>query len=139
MCTFCGTPFYVPYCTFRHIFKEKCPLSGAKTQANLGTFLFYVDIGTYWCVFITLLQKRIAAVHKSNIRGLSLKVNALLCWKYALHQTQPLTYTIVLTNENWYKNVFVDTTMPFQLPYMQIWTALLNRDYMGFEPKLLAS
>ncbi len=39
---------------------------------------YYVDIGTFCCVFITLLQKRIAAVQNSNIRGLSLKVNALL-------------------------------------------------------------
>ncbi len=73
------------------VFKEKCPLSGAKTQVkyvNPGTF-YYVDIGTYCCVFITLLHKRIAAVQNSNIRGLSLKVNALPCWKYALHQTQP--------------------------------------------------
>ncbi len=33
--------------------------------------------------------------------------------------------------QNWYKNVFVDATLPFQLPYMQIWTALSNRDYTG--------
>ncbi len=39
---------------------------------------YYVDIGTYCCVCITLLQKRIAAVQNSNIWGLSLKVNALL-------------------------------------------------------------
>ncbi len=32
--------------------------------------------------------------------------------------------------QNWYKNVFVDATVPFQLPYMQIWTALSNRDYI---------
>ncbi len=52
--------------------------------------VFYcVDIGTYCCVFITLLQIRIAAVHNSNIWGLCLKVNALSCWKYALQQTQP--------------------------------------------------
>ncbi len=34
--------------------------------------------------------------------------------------------------QNWYKNVFVDATVPFQLPYMQIGTALSNRDYTGF-------
>ncbi len=34
---------------------------------------------------------------------------------------------------------FVDATMPFQLLYMQIWTALSNRDYTGFEPELLVS
>ncbi len=52
--TFCATPVYVPYCTFRRSFKEKCPLSGTKTQVkyvNPGTF-YYVDIGTYCCVFI---------------------------------------------------------------------------------------
>ncbi len=37
------------------------------------------------------------------------------------------------------KNVFVDATLPFQLPYMQIWTALSNRDYTGFELELIAS
>ncbi len=49
---------------FRHSSKDKCPLSGAKTQVkyvNPGTLL-YVDIGTYCCVFITLLQKRVAVV-----------------------------------------------------------------------------
>ncbi len=35
------------------------------------------DIGTYCCVFITLLQKQIAAIQNSNIRTLFLKVNAL--------------------------------------------------------------
>ncbi len=43
---------------------------------NPGTF-YYMDIGTYCRVFIMLLQKRIAAVQNSNIRGLSLKMNAL--------------------------------------------------------------
>ncbi len=42
--------------------------------------------------------------------------------------------------QNWLKkNVIFDATVPFQLPYMQILTALSNRDYMGFEPELLAS
>ncbi len=41
--------------------------------------------------------------------------------------------------QNWYKNVFVDATVLFRLPHMQIWTALSNRDYMGFEPELVAS
>ncbi len=36
---------------------------------------------------------------------------------------------------NWYKNVFVDATVSFQLPYMQIWTTLSNHDYTGFEPE----
>ncbi len=41
--------------------------------------------------------------------------------------------------QNWYENVFVDATMLFKLPYMQIWTALSNRDNTGFEPELLVS
>ncbi len=41
--------------------------------------------------------------------------------------------------QNWYKNLFVDATVPYKFPYMQIWTALPNRDYTGFEPELLAS
>ncbi len=35
--------------------------------------------------------------------------------------------------QNWYEKVFIDATMLFELPYMQIWTALSNRDYTGFE------
>ncbi len=38
--------------------------------------------------------------------------------------------------QNWYKNVFVDATMLFEVYYMQIWNVLLNRSYMGFEPEL---
>ncbi len=62
-----------------------------KHRLNTWTLarFYYVDIGTYCCVFIALFQVRTAAVQNSNIRGLSLKVNALSCWKYALHQTQP--------------------------------------------------
>ncbi len=41
--------------------------------------------------------------------------------------------------QSWYKNVFVDATVSFQLPYMQMRIALFNRDYTGFEPELLAS
>ncbi len=81
LCTFCATPVYVPYCTFRRSFKEKCPLSGDKTQVkymNLGAFLLCRSRYILLC-FITLLQKLIA----------SLKVNALSCCKYALRQTQP--------------------------------------------------
>ncbi len=57
---FCATPFYLTYCTFRRL-KEKCPLSGAKTQVkyvNPDTFLlcryryillcfYYIATGTY--------------------------------------------------------------------------------------------
>ncbi len=41
--------------------------------------------------------------------------------------------------QNWYKNVFVDATVPFELSYMQIWIILSNRSYTGFEPELLTS
>ncbi len=41
--------------------------------------------------------------------------------------------------QNWYKNVFVDATVPFQLSYMQIWTVLSNHSYTGFESELLPS
>ncbi len=41
--------------------------------------------------------------------------------------------------QNWYKNSFVDATMLFELPYVQIWTVLSNRSYTVFEPELLAS
>ncbi len=41
--------------------------------------------------------------------------------------------------QNRYKNVFVDATVLFELPYMQIWTVLSNRSYTEFEPELLSS
>ncbi len=41
--------------------------------------------------------------------------------------------------QNWYKNSFVDATVPFQLPYMQIWSVLSIRSYAGFEPELFLS
>ncbi len=73
-------------------------MSDAKTQVkyvNPGTY-YYIDIGTYFSVL-----KCIGAVQNLNIPGLSLKMNALSCWKYALHPIQPhyrVTYPIVLTN-----------------------------------------
>ncbi len=61
---------------------------------NPGTFLLrrfrYILLCFYY------VATGIVAVQNSNVWGLSLKVKALLCWKYALHQTQ--TYPIVLTN-----------------------------------------
>ncbi len=69
LCTFCTTPFYILYCTFRRSFKEKCPLSVAKTQVK------YVNPGTFLlCRYRYIL---LCFVQNSNIRGLSLKVNAL--------------------------------------------------------------
>ncbi len=91
LCTLCATPFYVSYCTFRRSFKEKCPLSVAKTQVkyvNTGKFLLCRYRYILLC-FYYVASESIVAFPNSNIRGLSLKVNALSCWKYALHQTQP--------------------------------------------------
>ncbi len=127
---------------------KKFPLSGAKTQVkymNPGTFLlrryryilmcfYYVDIGTYWCVFITLLQKRIAAVQNSNIRGLSLKVNALSC--PIPNPTLNLPDSVSKCKID-VKTYSFDATMLFKLPYIQIWTVLSNRDYTGFKQELL--
>ncbi len=76
---------------FTAVSKRNVHWLALKHRLNTWTLarFYYVDIGTYCCAFIKLLQKRIAAVQNSNIWGLSLKVNALSCWKYALHQTQP--------------------------------------------------
>ncbi len=72
------------------IYSEGHLKQALKYRLNMWTLacFYYLYIGTYCCVFIKLLQVRIAAVHNSNICDLSLKVNALSCWKYALHQTQ---------------------------------------------------
>ncbi len=43
LCTFCATPFYVPYCAFRRIFKDKCPPSGTKTQVKYVNRKFSVS------------------------------------------------------------------------------------------------
>ncbi len=93
--------YYVPYYTLRGSFKVKRPVSGAKMRFQYISLahICYVDISTYCCVCITLLQVRIAVVHNSNIWGVSLKVNAPSCWKYPLHQPNPKpTWFIVLTN-----------------------------------------
>ncbi len=60
-----------------------------KHKLNMWTLahFYYVDIGTYCCVFITLLQKRIALVQNSNIWGLSLKVSSNM--PYTKHNPKP--------------------------------------------------
>ncbi len=76
---------------FAAVSKRNVHWVALKHRLNTWTLarFYYVDIGTYCCVFIALFQVRTAAVQNSNIRGLSLKVNDLSSWKYALHQTQP--------------------------------------------------
>ncbi len=51
-----------------------------KHRLNTWTLahFYYLDIGTY-CCFYYVIQKSIAAIQNSNIRGLCLKVNALSC------------------------------------------------------------
>ncbi len=126
---------------FRRSFKEKCPLSGTKTwvqYVNPGTFLLRWYRYVLLC-FYYIASGSIATFLNSNIRGPSLKVNALSCWNYALHLTQPQTYLIELTNAKLVYNAFVDATVLFKLPYLHIWSVLSNRSYMGFEPELLNS
>ncbi len=48
---------------FRHCFKVKCPVSGAKMRIQ------YMNVAR----FITLLHVHIVAVQNLNIRGVSLK------------------------------------------------------------------
>ncbi len=58
---------------------------------------------------------------------------------YTKPKSKP-TRPIVLKMHNWYKNIFFDmATVPFQLPYMQIWTDSSNSIYTGLEPEFLAS
>ncbi len=79
--------YYVPYCMFRGGVKVKCQVSVAKTLVQYVTLacFCYVDIGTYCCVYITLLQVRIAVVHNSNIGG--------CCWKGMLYHVGNIPYT----------------------------------------------
>ncbi len=74
---------------FAAVSKRNIHLVALKYRLNMWTLahFYYIDIGTYCCVFIALLQKRIAAVQNSNIQDLSLKVKLMLY--HALHQTQP--------------------------------------------------
>ncbi len=41
--------------------------------------------------------------------------------------------------QKWYKNLFVDVTVLFELPYMKIWIVVSNRSYTGFKPERLTS
>ncbi len=75
--------FYVPYCTFRCSFKEKCPLNGAKTQVkyvNPGTFLLHRYRYTLLC-FYYVATGTYSGGSEFKYRGLFLKANALLCCK----------------------------------------------------------
>ncbi len=94
--TFLQHRYYVPYCTFHGSFKVKRQVSGAKPRVRYVTLacFCYVDIGTYCCVCITLLQVRFAVVHNANIGGVSLKVNAVSCWKYPLPKPNPKPTTV---------------------------------------------
>ncbi len=71
---------YLTAC-FTAVSKRNVHWVALKHRLNTWTLarFYYVDLDTYFCVFIKLLQKRIAVVQNSNIRGLSLKVNALSC------------------------------------------------------------
>ncbi len=81
---------------FAAVSKRNVHWVALKHRLNMWTLtcFYYVDISTYCCVFIMLLQKRIAL----------LKVNALLCWKYSLHQTQPDSVTKCKTDK---KNIIL--------------------------------
>ncbi len=61
---------------FTTVSKRNVHWVALKHRFNTWTLahFYYVDIGTYWCVFIKLLQKHIVSVQNSNIQ---LKMNAL--------------------------------------------------------------
>ncbi len=80
-------------------------------------YFYYVDIGICCCVFITLLQVHIVAVQNSNIRDLSIKVNALSCPTPNPTLNLPDSVNKCKTDINTY---FLNATVSFQLPYMQI-------------------
>ncbi len=73
--------FTYPTAHFTAVSKRNVHWVALKHRLNTWTLarFYYLDIGTYCCVFLTLLQKLIAAVQNSNIRSLSLKCNALSC------------------------------------------------------------
>ncbi len=135
-------PFYVPYCTFCRSFKEKCPLSGTKTQVkymNPGTFLlcryryillcfYYISTGTY------------SGGSKLKYLGSVPKNECSIMLEICPTPNPTLNLPDSVNKcKNRYKKLFVDATVPFPLPRMKIWTALLNCDYTRFEPELLAS
>ncbi len=79
--------FYIPYCTFRRSFKEKCPLSGAKTQVkyvNPGALLLRSYRYILQCFYYIATETYCGTVQSSNIPKIppppqknALKVNAL--------------------------------------------------------------
>ncbi len=78
--------------------------------------------------FYRCYRNCIAAVQNSNIRGLSLKVNALSCPTPNPTLNLPDSVNKCKTD---IKTYLLMQPVPFHLPYMQIWTALSNRDYMN--------
>ncbi len=130
--------YYVPYYKFHGSFKVKHPASGAKMQVQYVTLarFCYVDIGMYCCVCITLLQVRIAMVHNSNIGGVSLKVNAVSCWKYPYTPNPTLNLPDSVNKCKSYIKMYLLMQPCYFNFLMWIWAVLLNRSFKGFIPKL---
>ncbi len=126
--------FYVPYCTFRRSFKEKCRLSGAKTRVqdvNPGTFLLW------WYRYVLLCFYYVAS--GTYCGGSEFKYPATV----AKNECSIVLEICPTPNPTLNLSDSVDKCKTdivlFELPYMQIWTVLLNRSYTGFEPELLTS
>ncbi len=124
--------FYVPYCTFRHSIKDKCPLSGAKTQVqgvHPGTFLlcwyrhvflcfYYVASGTYCGGSEFKYLGTVAKSLCSIVLEICLTPNPTLNLPDSVNKCKTDIKTYLL---------------------MQFWTVLSNYSYTGFELELLAS
>ncbi len=111
-------------CRSRIISKNRpVPIFGRSTGASL----------VHIAVFLLRCYRYILRRFRIQISGSVPKVNAL--------STKPIPKPTRWCSQmqNWYQNVFVDSSVPLRLPYIQIWTALSNRDYTGFDPDLLAS
>ncbi len=130
--------FYVPHSTFRRSFKEKCPLSGAKTQvkyANPDKFWLHKYMYILLCFYFVATETYCGSLEFKYTGSVAyLKVNALSCPTpnptLNLHDSVNKCKTDIKT---------FNATVPFKLPYVEIWTALWNRDYTGFKPELLTS
>ncbi len=81
---------------FAAVTKRNVHWVALKHRLNTWTLahFYYVDIGTYCCIFMKLLQKRNAAGSEFIYPGSFPKMNALSCWKYTLHQTQNLPESV---------------------------------------------
>ncbi len=134
--------FYVPYSTFHRSFKEKCPLSGAKTQVqyvNPGTFLLcsYRHVYFYYIASGMYVGGSEFKYPETRYPKNECPIVLELCPTPNPSLNLPDSVNKCKTDVKTY--LLMHATMLYELLYMQIWTVLSNHSYTRLESELLIS